>query len=141
MFTHVKEYPELAAIYEAVSQTGLPNSMKAWVPVPSQLIIHEWELALEGQPGDTQMLDLFKFGFPMGYKGPISDTSEYDNRASATAHPEAINKFIHKVKTCGALFGPFTTPSFQPWVHVSPMMTHSKSDNISRRVISDLSYI
>lgn len=78
--------------------------------------------------GARQLLDCIEFSFPMGYVGPVFDTTTYNNHPSAVAYTEAIQSYLDKESRCGAMFGLFGDPPFHPWAHVSPLMTRPKSD-------------
>lgn len=130
----------IGEIYEEVRATGMPNAMGARRVVPSDLNIPAWERYLGGNEDDDQLLSFLYFGFPLGYLGPVSNTTEAANHTSATQFPDAIEDFIKNEKRGGALYGPFRDPPFIQWTHVSPLMTRPKTDPAKRRVISDLSF-
>ena len=69
-------------IYEAVRATGLPNIMSARIPVYNALNTVAWDKYLSGV--DDQLLDMIRFGFPMGYIGPASPIDDINNHPSAT---------------------------------------------------------
>ena len=131
---------DLVYIYNAVRHTGLPNAMGARIPIPSKLNIEAWEHYL-GCLGDRgRELDFVKYGFPMGYLGPISDTRHTPNHPSATEFPRHIQEFIDSEIRLEGLVGPFNTPPFDPWCHVSPLMTREKGNPDKRRIITDMTY-
>ena len=55
-------------------------------------------------------------------------------------HPTAIEEYMIKEIECGAMYGPYSTPPFAPWFHISPLMTREKADPAKRRVIADMSF-
>ena len=128
----------IADIYHRVRLTGLPNAAAARIPVPSGLDIPEWEARLTSTREHKQLVDMLRYGFPLGYMGPISADSGRDNHNSVQIHPEAIRDY--KEIECGAMYGPYNTPPFSPWFHISPLMTREKSDPTKRRVITDMSF-
>ena len=127
-------------IYEAVRKTGIPNCMGARVPVESNLNIPAWERYADWGSDEAQLMDYLKYGFPLGYMGPISNTSAARNHPSALRFPQEVGKFVDKEKEMGALVGPFLATPFTPWAHVSPLMTRPKAEATKRRVISDLTF-
>ena len=127
-------------IYQAVRATGLPNAMAARVPLPTRLNVETWKRELGQSGAYAQLLDFIQFGFPVGYLGPISDTRGVDNHPSATDFPRHIQAFINKEIGIGGVLGPFESPPFTPWCHVSPLMSRPKSDPTARRVITDMTY-
>ena len=131
---------DLITIYSAVKHTGLPNCMAARRPVPSSLNIAAWEHYADGSADERELLDFVKFGFPLGYMGPISDNRDTANHSTATAYPDHVNSFLQEEIDLGAVVGPFLAVPFTPWAHVSPMMSRPKSDPQKRRIITDLTF-
>lgn len=131
---------ELVNIYEQVRSTGLPNALKARIQVPSKLNIQEWEAQLTDSIDDQELLGFLKFGFPMGYMGPTSESKHIPNHASALTFPHHVDRFIEKEVALGGIVGPIKQPPFVEWAHVSPLMTRDKKGSDDRRVIIDMSY-
>ena len=129
---------DLSCIYESVRATGVPNIMGARTLVPSALNIPAWEAHLLGV--DDQLLDMIKYGFPMGYIGPVSPTQDIDNHPSAKQFSHHVRDFIQKEIDLGGVVGPFNSPPFSQWSHVSPLMTRPKTNPTARRVITDLTF-
>lgn len=125
--------------YERVKQHGVPNCLGARVIVESSLNLEAWEYYLTKIVENKTLLDFIKFGFDLGYLGPVTDTSELDNHSSATNFPTHICKYINTELKWGSLIGPLGKIPFT-WTHVSPMMTRPKSEEDKRRIILDLSY-
>ena len=130
----------ITEIYEAVRATGLPNIAAARKQVPSDINVAEWEARLTASPDHRQLVDLLRYGFPLGYMGPTTDDADTPNHSSATQHPTAVREFMSREMTCGAVYGPYRAPPFKPWYHVSPLMTREKADPTKRRVIADMSF-
>ena len=114
-------YDDLAKIYDVVRETGMPNACGARLTLPTELNIPAWEKYLRGK--DELLLAYIKFGFPLGYVGPVSDTVRTDNHPSARAYPAQVRRFIQKEMDLGGIVGPFKSPPFVGWAHVSPIMT------------------
>ena len=131
---------QLVRIYELVRESGLPNAIGCKIPIPSDLNITAWRQLLGDTEENRALCDYLKFGFPLGYLGPVSNTVGMSNHPSARQFPEQVAKFIQKEKNLGALIGPFTEPPFVEWAHVSPIMSLPKSDPTQRRIITDLTF-
>lgn len=105
----------LSEIYNWVRASGLPNSIQARQPLPTNLNIPAWEKELSGDGIDAQLLDFIKYGFPLGYCGPISDCQHFPNHKSANDFPDQIQTFIDKEIRLGGIVGPMSTPLFIEW--------------------------
>ena len=128
----------LHTMYTAVRNTGLPNAAGARLQLPTSLNIEAWQAHLKGL--DDTLLDFVRYGFPMGYVGPVSDTLASDNHPSASQFPAQVDDFLEKEITLGGIVGPMQDPPFIEWCHLSPLMTRPKSDPRQRRVITDLTF-
>ena len=98
---------------------------------------------------DLQVLDLLKYGFPIGYNQdnvskdnnpPSSENIYCKNHREARDYPDSIDKYLIKEACHGAIMCPFKQNSFKDDIKLSPLNSISKSDPTSRRVILDLSY-
>ena len=127
-------------IYQAVKATGLPNCMKAKIPLSTGINVQAWRDLADGSDHEHELIDFIEFGFPIGYNGPVSHTENPINHKSATDYPTHIDEFIHQELEHGALHTSGAGPVFAQWSHISPMMTRPKSDPEKRRIITDLSY-
>ena len=136
------DYPDLAAIYTAMLEVGLPNAPGPCLQVPSGLNVHAWEAIKTGHPDDTLVLDGVQYGFTLQYTGPPNPTeSHVNNHSSANTFPTKVREYIRKELEHGAMLGPFKTPPFE-WVHISPIMTREKAAESpeKRWIIVDLSF-
>ena len=120
--------------------TGLPNSMGARRVLPTDLNLEAWEHYLAGSGEDRDLLDGIKYGFPLGYAGPVSDTSDSTNHPSALNYPDQVQSFLDKERALRAVIGPLAQKPFVEWVHIAPMMSREKSTSNDRRIISDLTF-
>ena len=127
-------------IYDVVKETGLPNCMEARIPLDSSLNISVWERYADGSSDEAQLVEFIKYGFPLGYMGPPSDTAYVPNHASARNFPAQVSEFVNAEREKGALMGPFLASPFRPWAHVSPLMSRPKAGGDKRRIISDLTF-
>ena len=130
-----------ARLYEAACEWELSHPGTQGVYVPTNLKIKEWEIRATGHQDDIWIIEALKYGFPVQYKGPprYEPLSLY-NHASANNYTQAIRKYIDKELSMGAIYGPYDSPPFTPWMIISPLMTREKPDSDERRVIVDLSY-
>lgn len=131
---------ELVNIYNRVRETGLPNALCAMQRVPSNLNIDSWDKYLDNSPDERELFSFIKYGFPLGYMGPHSNTKGVDNHKSATEYPAQLDKFVAKELSLGGVIGPLTKPPFIEWCHVSPLMSREKRGTQDRRVIIDMTY-
>ena len=87
---------DIALIYQQVRAMGLPNSVGAHMQVPSSLNIKAWEYYLTRVHKDEELLSFIKYGFPMGYVGPTTDTTDVGNHASAVQFSKYVDRFVEK---------------------------------------------
>ena len=137
---HDEPHSQYINIYNAVKATGLPNCMGARRQVPSALNISAWEKYIDHDSDEYDILEYIKFGFPLGYMGPISNTQGISNHPSASNYKLDVDKFVKTELDLHAIVGPLNSTPFAPWSHVSPIMTRPKSDSSKRRVITDLTF-
>ena len=126
---------EYTAIYDAVRTTGLPNCLGA-----RNLNLQAWEKYIDSSLDEADLLEYVKFGFPLGYLGPASGTEDLCNHASAERFPRHVNEFISTEVAEGAVLGPFDSPPFTPWAHVSPLLSRPKAASDKRWIITDLTF-
>lgn len=132
--------PELSRIYDVTKATGLPNALSAKVPLPSGLNLNNWDKYLDASPDERELFSFIKYGFPLGYMGPTSDTKRISNHKSAQDFPKQIDRFVDKELRMGGVIGPMEAPPFMEWCHVSPLMSREKRGTDDRHVIIDMTY-
>lgn len=137
---HNEMNPDLVRIYESVKAKGLPNALGAQIPVPSNLNLDNWDRLLDNSVDERELLSFIRYGFPLGYMGPVSDTKGVDNHKSAIDFPEQLDNFVEKELSIGGIIGPLKNPPFAEWCHVSPLMSREKKGSKDRRVIIDMTY-
>ena len=130
-----------ARLYDIARAANTPNHCGPRPFIPTDLAIDQWKASTTGHQDDDMILDGIQFGFPIQYQGPpiLQPPTQY-NHPSALNHGGVIEEYIEKETALGALYGPFDSPPFIPWMCTSPMMTREKQDSVERRVIVDLSY-
>ena len=83
----------LLGIYEQVVARGASNIMTALLQLPSNLVFDEWEQLLD-TPEDNTIMDFLKYGFPVGYMGPVPTPSA--NHLFANRHRQDLATYITK---------------------------------------------
>ena len=82
-----------------------------------------------------------KYGWPSGRLPTLGDPQiSGSNHKGATEYPQALQKYIEKEPSHGAVLGPFIKIPFESRVGISPLSTRPKKDSTERRVILDLSF-
>ena len=132
---------DIALIYDVVVSQKATNSRGARIPLPTSLNLQAWERESTGHDDDALVMQRVAYGFSLQYLcGPIyNDGTHPPNHHSAHHYPAAIKTYIDKERALGTLIGPFDTPPFIPWCHVSPLMSRPKSDSDKRRITVDIS--
>ena len=134
----IEDNDDLAYTYTIIRDSGLPNSMCQKVPLHSKLNVKMWESYLP-EPKYKELIDGMKYGYSLGYIGPISYHSYNKNHSSAENFPHHIEEYLKKELDQDTLMGPFETVPFE-FCHTSPLMTREKSTSNKRRVISDMKF-
>jgi hypothetical protein len=107
-------------------------------PVASQINI---KLLGELSQGfyDTQIFDLFQYGFPLNLdKESFIPNLAVTNHGSALQFPAKVNTYFCDETHFGAMLSQFLDPPF-PDLHCSPLMTAPKDGN-KRCIIVDMSF-
>ena len=125
-------------IYRVVIACGQPNFRGARLPLPSNFDFHQLA-AIPHTPANQQVLQYLRYGFPVGFQGPIP-TPSFGNHSSSVNHPRDVKVYIATELAEGAMLGPFSQPPFTHWCQTNPLLTHPKSNSSDRRVIMDLSW-
>ena len=115
----------------------IPNCRDSQIRIHSQLRIEHWVQLLVDYH-DRDLLDWLKFGFPLGYVKSPPKTCVW-NYPSVWHHCDAINTYIEKELSHGALIGPFDTPPYNTWSHLNPCITRDKDGGKGKHVIFNLS--
>ena len=129
--------PILLRIYDVVRNTGLPNFLRAKIPLPHGLNLTNWIRYLPVYK-DALLLQFLTYGFPANYQSPVRPVPTNKHHTSALTFPEDIDHYLATELSHGALSGPFTEKPFT-WIQTSPLMTREKKNSTHRRVILNLS--
>ena len=124
-------------IYNKVIEAGLLNYSGARLQLLSNMHFPEWE-ALAHTLEDITLISFLKYGFPVGYEGPVP-TPAVHNNASALQHPKDVATYVLTELEEGAMLGPFDMEPFIPWCKVNALLTRPKKDSYLRRAIMDIS--
>ena len=129
----------IANIHAAIQESGLPNYKGCKFRIKSNINISffESELALYE---DKQVIEFFKYGFPIDYQGDEPKTVRVNNHKGASSYPEDINQYLETEIRHGAILGPFKTNPLSCDVTLNPLNSRPKRDSEERRVIVDLSF-
>ena len=135
---NINSLDEYLRITDTIRSTGVPNYACARIPLISGLNIDEWERELRDYH-DPLLLQYLKFGFPLSLVHPqdLSNTT-VSNHHSADQFPDAIQEYLQKECSLGAMLGPLDQVDSEHF-HCSPLLTRPK-DKDKRRVILNLSH-
>jgi hypothetical protein len=135
----LNNHPQLS-VYNQVQQTGQPNYLCAKIPLKSGLKMNNWKKYLASDPQHSAILAYLEFGFPINYTFDHPPRTEITNHSSALKYPKHVSDHIELELAHQAMLGPFQTPPFMQWTHVSPLMSREKKGSESRRIITDMSW-
>ena len=132
-----QKIPDILEAHNIIRHSGVPNFLKARIPVATQLNPDRWAFYLQDY-GDKQLPDLIKYGFPLDFDRKSVLQPTYDNHTLAIQHCDQIDRYLSEELKYGAIYGPFKHLPIP--VHISPLMTRPKQNSEKRRTILDLSY-
>ena len=133
--TNIDQCLNIAA---TIASTGLPNYAQARIPLTSGLNIQEWEKELIDYH-DKMLIQYLKFGFPLSLSDPGAlKNSSTNNHHSALQYPTAVDDFLQKEISLGAIIGPVDRVASALY-HCSPLLSCPKDDH-KRRIILNLSH-
>ena len=129
---------QYVAVAKIIQSSGLPNYKVARIPVSSGLNIPAWEAYLLDYP-DKRVIQYLKFGFPLSLdENNNLHNIDISNHVSALQYPDAVQDYLDKEISLGAIIGPVTYVPDKDY-HCSPLLTRPK-DTHKRRVILNLSH-
>ena len=131
----VEAYIQMA---RAIHDTGMPNYKFARFPLQSGLNIKAWASYLEDYH-DQLLIQYLTYGFPLSIVDySLTHNTEVSNHHSAIQFPAAIDHYLSKEVSLGAILGPYDSIDYED-LHCSPLLTRPK-DGDNRRVILNLSF-
>ena len=89
---------------------------------------------------DKDLVDLLDYGWPLDYTSTQIPVPTYENHSKDEDDVIHIETFIAKKLNHSAMFGPFESAPFKPWLQCSPIMTRPKKNSLDKRIIIDLSF-
>ena len=123
-----------------VNKLGYPNRYGARIPVKTKWNLEAFEEKLQGYE-DQEVVEWLRYGWPSGRLPTLDPPGKtFKNHKGATDHPLALQKYITKEISKGAVIGPFTHIPFRHKVGISPISTRPKKNSTERRIIVDLSF-
>ena len=129
--------PDIITAHLLVKNSGLPNYLGCHIPVHSNLHCDNWDYYLQHY-WDNQLVDLFKYGFPLDFDRSSQLVSTEENHKSASINSIHIQKYISEELSHGAILGSFKDKPIS--LHTSPLMVRDKQDSSAKRTIMDLSW-
>ena len=131
-------------IHHLVKESGQYNLENCRILVNLKFDIDFMRRMLRGY-NDLLVLDLLKYGFPIGCTSRISHFSSVHrykpkNHLGAEKFPVDIHNYLVKESSHEAIMGPFKRNPFLEPLKLSPLNYVPKSDHSERIVILDLSY-
>ena len=127
-------------IHQEVMKNGYPNRWGARRPVQTK-----WNLALFKELleeyEDKEVTEWMTYGWPVVRLPTLRDPGICSsNHKGATEFPAALQQYIKKEKSKGAVMGPFTRIPFPSKIGISSLSTRPKKESEERRAILDLSF-
>ena len=133
-----EDIDHVCQLAKIIQDTGLPNYKMAKFLIKSGLNLPAWERYLRDYP-DQRLFQYLKFGFALSLDDPeVLRNTDVSNHFSALQYPTAVQDYLDKEKSLGAILGPVNEVNY-PGFHCSPFLTRPK-DTDKCRVILNLSY-
>ena len=120
---------------------GKPNAAKLGEKYNSPVKVEILKEYLKGYDKEEieYLVEGFKRGFKLDYKGRVRNLEEPKNLKSAYEHEEVINKKIKEEIDAGRYLGPFKKPPLKD-LTISPLGVIRKKDKNKFRMITHLSH-
>ena len=97
---------------QLVRQSGVANFKGCRLQIPSNFNFEFLEQQL-GNYDDKVIIDLLKYGFPLGHNGKTGVTTVVCNHLGARAFKKEIAQILDNEIKRGAVIGPFKDPLFR----------------------------
>lgn len=122
-----------------VTSTGLPNALKARLPVQTNLNVDAWDHFLTDYH-DGKVSLFLRYGWPINYTKDSLPRSSHKNHPSADNFPQHVEYYINTELSYNAIAGPFDQNPLHQDLICSPLQTVPKRGSTTRRVVMDLSF-
>ena len=131
---------DFLSAHKQVKDSGRYNFEGCKIPIPTAIRYDRLEAALGDNisPKDKRVVDLLRYGMPIGCKPEFGIRTPQKNHFSAISFKDEIDAYMNKSVKNQAMLGPFHESPI-PDVSFSPLMTVPKEES-KRRVIVDFSF-
>lgn len=129
----------IVAAHEAIQRSGKPNFRGCRIPIKTKMNVSFLETELENY-ADKEVLEYFKYGWPIGMSHKLSNSRVCSNHKSAVDYPIQIGGYVNTQLSEGSIIGPFKNNPFSSHFFVAPLSSVEKRDSHDRRILSDLSF-
>ncbi len=99
---------EMVRIHEKVKKSQVPNCKVMRIPIFSKINVEFLEMKLRNY-GDKEIVDLMRFGAPIGLIRETLGVNLHVNHMSAKLYPKDIDNYIEKEIGYQAVLGPFNS--------------------------------
>ena len=126
-------------LYQGVLKDGYPNRWRARKHVKTKWDLDRFKLLSDYD--DKDVVEWMHYGWPLGRLPTLQDPRITNkNHKGAVDHPEALQTYIRKEKSHGAVMVPYEKIPFQNKIGISLLSTRPKKDSEERRILLDLSF-
>ena len=125
--------------YFTIKESGKENFRGCRIPVPS-CFNFDYLYAECKEYEDRQVVELLRYGFPVGHDGRTGSKVIPKNHTGAIQFPEEINRILDKEIQSNSILGPFNSSLFGGDARYSPLNTVPKQNSQKRRLILDISF-
>ena len=122
-----------------VRTSGVSNFKASRIPVHICLGVQVWKSKLQ-EYTDSQLVELLKFRFSLGYEREFLLASLVQNHRSALEFPEAVGTYLTSEIKQDRILGPFQGNPLGTSLTIFALNPVPKKDSSDRRFISDLSF-
>ncbi len=129
----------MVRIYEKIKESKLPNCKGVRIPIFMKIKVEFLEKKLRNY-GDKEIVDLMRFGAPIGLIGEKMGVNLHANHSGAKLYTKDIDNYIEKELEYQAVLGPFNSNLFSSPITISPLNSQVKSDPEEWRIILDLRF-
>ena len=117
---------------------GKPTNNQGNLPTPVNPIALEAILAGYDETFKRELVNGFKYGFKVGFQGPLAPTKS-KNLTSSDQNPKLVDEKLNKELSQGRILGPYINPPFEEF-RTSPIGLVPKKEPGKYRLIHHLSH-